>query len=168
MHEDCETKSIIDEPGFKVSEEKTPFILSYREARSSFTWSIRFHSPPPSTATTLFNRQKISHTSTQSFPHKRLTNNWQVPDKQTTSHNSPKPTPSTTNSADITDLAYRSAVLSKVLRAIEGTRHSGFAAGVNGRVAGAADGELGESVELDVDGVCGLALGDGFEFAGLW
>jgi hypothetical protein len=37
MHEDCETKSIIDEPGFKVSEEKTPFILSYREARSSFT-----------------------------------------------------------------------------------------------------------------------------------
>jgi hypothetical protein len=83
------------------------------------------------------------------------------------SHHSPKPTTSTTNSADITDLAHRSAVLGEVLRAVEGARHSGFAARVNGRVAGAADGELGESVELDVDGVCGLALGDGFEFAGL-
>jgi hypothetical protein len=83
------------------------------------------------------------------------------------SHHSPKPTPSTTNSADITDLAYRSAVLGEVLRAIEGTRHSGFAARVNGRVAGAADGELGERVKFDVDGVCGLALGDSFEFAGL-
>jgi hypothetical protein len=34
-------------------------------------------------------------------------------------------------------------------------------------VAGTADGELGERVELDVNGVCGLALGDGFEFSGL-
>ena len=34
-------------------------------------------------------------------------------------------------------------------------------------MAGAADGEFSESVVLDVDGVCGLALGDGFEFAGL-
>lgn len=35
-------------------------------------------------------------------------------------------------------------------------------------MAGAADGELGERVELDVDGVGGLALGDGLELAGLF
>jgi len=34
-------------------------------------------------------------------------------------------------------------------------------------VARAADGEFGESVELDVDGISGLALSDGLEFAGL-
>jgi hypothetical protein len=34
-------------------------------------------------------------------------------------------------------------------------------------VAGTADGELGEGVEFDVDGVCGLSFGDGLEFAGL-
>jgi hypothetical protein len=34
-------------------------------------------------------------------------------------------------------------------------------------VTGAADGELCERVEFNVDGICGLALGDGFEFAGL-
>lgn len=55
-----------------------------------------------------------------------------------------------------------------VLRAVEWTRDSGFAAGVDRGVAGAANGEFGESVEFDVDGVCGLALGDGFEFAGLY
>ena len=36
-----------------------------------------------------------------------------------------------------------------------------------GEVNVSQDGELGEGVEFDVDGVCGLALGDGLEFAGL-
>ena len=82
-------------------------------------------------------------------------------------HNSPKPASAATNSADVADLANGAAVLGVVLRAIEGTRDGGFAAGVDGGVAGAANGELGESVEFDVDGVCGLAFGDGLEFAGL-
>jgi len=53
------------------------------------------------------------------------------------------------------------------LRAVERTRNRGLGARVDGRVAGAANGELGESVEFDIDGVCGLAFGDGLEFAGL-
>ena len=107
---------------------------------------------PPIT-TTLFGRSsinQISHTINQS-----------------SLHNSPKPTSTTSNSANVADLAHGAAVLGVVLRAVEGTRDGGFAAGVDGGVAGAADGELGESVEFDVDGVCGLALGDGLEFAGL-
>ena len=82
-------------------------------------------------------------------------------------HNSPEAASAASNSADVADLAHGAAVLGVILRAVEGTRDGGFAAGVDGSVAGAADGELGESVELDVDGVCGLALGDGLEFAGL-
>ena len=82
-------------------------------------------------------------------------------------HNSPETASATSNSADVADLAHSAAVLGVVLRAVEGTRDGGFAAGVDRSVASAADGELGESVEFDVDGVCGLALGDGLEFAGL-
>ena len=82
-------------------------------------------------------------------------------------HNSPETTATTSNSADVANLAHGAAVLGVVLRAVEGTRDGGFAAGVDGCVAGAADGELIEGVEFDVDGVCGLALGHGLEFAGL-
>lgn len=85
----------------------------------------------------------------------------------TSLHNSPEPTATTANSADVTDLAHCAAVLGQVLGAIEGAGNGGLAAGVDGSVAGAADGEFGEGVVFDVDGVCGLALGDGFEFAGL-
>lgn len=73
----------------------------------------------------------------------------------------------TTNSADVADLADSTAVLGQVLRAIEGTGDGWLAAWVNGRVTRAANGEIGESVELDVNGISGLALSDGLEFAGL-
>ena len=82
-------------------------------------------------------------------------------------HDRPETTAATADSADVADLAHRTTVLGMVLSAIEGTRDGGFAAGVDRCVSSATDGEFGESVEFDVDGVCGLALGDGLEFAGL-
>lgn len=72
-----------------------------------------------------------------------------------------------TDSAHLADLADRAAVLSQVLRAVEGTGDGWLATGVDGSVTGAANCKLSERVELDVDGVCGLAFGDGFKFAGL-
>jgi len=53
------------------------------------------------------------------------------------------------------------------LRTVEGTGHGWLAAGIDGCVAGTTDGELSERVELDVNCVSGLALGDCLEFAGL-
>ena len=89
------------------------------------------------------------------------------PTKRKRLHNSPEATSAASDSADVADLAHGAAVLGVVLRAVEGTRDGGLATGIDGSVAGAADGELGESVEFDVDDVCWLALGNGFEFAGL-
>lgn len=83
------------------------------------------------------------------------------------SHNSPESTSAAANSADVAHLAHRAAVLGQVLGAVEGTRNGWLASGVDGCVAGAADGEFGECVVLDVDGVYGLALGAGLELAGL-
>lgn len=83
------------------------------------------------------------------------------------SHNSPESTSTAADRADFANLAHRAAVFGQVLGAIEGTRNGWLAAGVDRCVAGAADGELGECVVLDVDGVYRLALGAGLEFAGL-
>lgn len=82
-------------------------------------------------------------------------------------HDNPVAASASANSADVADLADRATVLGQVLRAVKRTGDGGLTAGVDGGVAGAANGEFGKSVELDVDCVCGLALGDGFEFAGL-
>ena len=72
-----------------------------------------------------------------------------------------------TDSAHLADLADRAAVLSQVLRAVEGTGDGWLATGVDGSVTGAANCKLSERVELDVDCVGGLALGNCLEFAGL-
>jgi hypothetical protein len=71
------------------------------------------------------------------------------------------------NGADLADLADSTAVLGQVLCAVEGTGDGRLAAGVDGGVACTADGEFSERVELDVDCVGGLALGNCLEFAGL-
>lgn len=83
------------------------------------------------------------------------------------SNDNPVTASTTANSADIADLADSTAVLGQVLRAVEGTGDGWLTTWVDGRVTRAANGEFGESVELDVDGVSGLALSNGLEFAGL-
>jgi hypothetical protein len=61
------------------------------------------------------------------------------------------------NFADLADCADGALELGVVLAAVEGARLKARAA-VDGRVAGGTDFELGKLVELDLDGVVGVAL----------
>lgn len=82
------------------------------------------------------------------------------------SYRQPEPTARRANGAHLADLANRAPVLRVILRAVEWARRACLAC-IDGRIGGAADVELAEGVELDVDGIVGRSLADDLDLSGL-